>query len=291
MNLRPIARPAAALLLLATALPASAQQLNTPRPSPKAKLEQRVGLTDLSVAWSRPGVKGRTIWGDLVPWDQPWRIGANEATTFTTSDAIRVNGKELPAGTWAVVAIPGRERWTIAFNPDKEMWGTNGYKAEKDVLRVEVKPETTATSAEWLSFSFPEMTPRSAKLEFRWEKVRWTLDIEVEMEKKAMESIRAALAAAKPDDWRTPYRAASFCLDFDAACPEAIDWARSSVKIEAGYYNLFVLGRLEAKGGKTADAIATLQRAVEVGKAKSTADSPIDTKGAEKLLAELKAKK
>ncbi|HZS12158.1 MAG TPA: DUF2911 domain-containing protein, partial [Nitrospirales bacterium] len=108
------------IAILLTAIPLSAQQaqapqIQMPRVSPKSSLMQTVGLTDVTITYSRPGVKGRQIWGALVPWDKVWRTGANEATTFTVSDDVTINGQRLPKGTYSLHTIPGKDQWTIIF--------------------------------------------------------------------------------------------------------------------------------------------------------------------------------
>src|SRR5437899_746922 len=122
------------LLLLLSSLPLAAQ-LRTPRPSPKASVMQTVGLTDVTIVYSRPGVKGREIWGALVPYDKVWRTGANEATTFAVSDDVMINGQPLPKGTYSLHTIPGKDEWTIIFNKDAGQWGSFSYDEAKDALR------------------------------------------------------------------------------------------------------------------------------------------------------------
>ncbi len=282
---------ATALLTLSAALPARAQ-LDLPRPSPKQTISQRVGLTDVSLAFSRPGVKGRPIWGTLVPYDQIWRTGANEATTLTVSDDVTINGQKLPAGTWAVATIPARDQWTVVFNKDKEMTAAT-YKKENDVLRITVKSEATADNEERMSFSFPNVTEKSTEILFRWEKLRWKLDLAVDTDVKALASARAAVGAAKADDWRTPYRAANWCFDSGATCPEMNDWADKSMKVQENYQNVLLKAKLLKKQLKTADAVRMAERAIKVAKEtpRKEGEEPIDTKGAEQLLKEWAEKK
>src|SRR5687768_6036427 len=115
-----------ALLTLVAATSLSAQ-VKTPRPSPTASLTQTVGLTDVTIKYSRPGVRGRTIWGDLVPHDKVWRTGANEATTITFSEDVTVGGQKLAKGTYSLHTTPGREAWTIHFNSVPDQWGSYSY--------------------------------------------------------------------------------------------------------------------------------------------------------------------
>src|ERR1044072_7115764 len=162
----------AALFALSTFAQA---QLRTPRPSQKASVMQTLGVTDLTITYSRPGVKGRKIWGDppagaaagtatpaaararakdavIVPYGHVWRAGANEATTFTTTDDVLINGQPLKAGTYSLHTIPGPTEWTIIFNGDPGQWGSFTYDEKKDVLRVKAKPQPAAEVQEWLAF-------------------------------------------------------------------------------------------------------------------------------------------
>src|SRR5262245_44376051 len=130
------------LVLLATPfrMPAQYSQLDLPRESQAATVSQRIGITDLTVTYSRPSVKGRTIWGEVVPYDQIWRAGANENTTFSCTDDISVEGQKLPAGTYGLHMLPTRTTWTVIFSKDHTAWGSFFYKKEMDALRVQVTP-------------------------------------------------------------------------------------------------------------------------------------------------------
>src|SRR5687768_13357291 len=135
-----VAVPAAALLVLQVAA-ASAQQLELPRPSPKSTVSQTVGVTEIAIHYGSPGVKGRTVWGELVPYGQVWRTGANENTTITFSTPVKVEGKELPAGTYGIQTIPTENEWTLILSKDAELWGAFNYKPENDALRAPIKPQ------------------------------------------------------------------------------------------------------------------------------------------------------
>src|SRR6185436_13694063 len=128
------------MIALALVITASAMaQVRTPRPSPNATLTQSVGLTDITIKYSRPGVKGRTIWGGLVPYDAVWRTGANEATTITFSDDVTVGGTKVPKGTYALFTVPGRDTWDVVLNKQGEQWGAFSYDKTQDIARVTVK--------------------------------------------------------------------------------------------------------------------------------------------------------
>ena len=181
------------VLSMVCALPLSAQ-FEMPRVSPNASITQRIGVTDVTLTYSRPGVKGRTIWGGLVPWDQVWRTGANEATTISFSTDVKINGNALPAGKYALFTIPAREDWTVIFNRIPEEWGAFSYDATKDALRVKVKPQTGPASQELVTFSFPRVSADSADLVLTWEKVAVPLTISVDTNANVYAAAKAAIA-------------------------------------------------------------------------------------------------
>ena len=266
---------------VATAVPALAD-LDLPRPSPKATAAQTVGVTDITIAYCRPSVRGRVIWGGLVPYDQVWRTGANEATTITFSDEVAIEGHELPAGTYGLFTIPGKDEWTVIFNKGAKQWGAYDYKQADDVLRVKVKPQQAAFT-EVMTFGFPTVTIDSTTVALTWDKLEVQFTLHVATVPKVLAAARKAVADAKPDDWRTPYRAAVFCLDNEVSLNEAKGWIDKSVAVKETMANLTARARLLALQGKKADAIAMAKKAIEVGKA---ADAKADTSSVEKLIAD-----
>ena len=218
---------AVSLFVLATAGYASAQAVRVPRPSQKASVMQTIGVTDVTITYSRPGVKGRTIWGDappeyeatakgestldnqntrpkgmvIVPYGHVWRTGANEATQFVVTDDVLINGQKLSAGSYSLHTIPGKEEWTIVFNGTANQWGSFSYDEKKDTLRVKAKPQWVADSQEWLEYSFDPVTDNSAQVNIRWEKIRVPFTVEIkDVSAVTIEKARTAVAAAKPDD-------------------------------------------------------------------------------------------
>jgi hypothetical protein len=261
--------------------------LKIPRVSPKATVQQTVGLTDLSVTFCRPGVKGRTVWGDLVPYGQPWRTGANEATLFTTSDDIQFGGRKVAAGTYALLTIPGEKEWQVVLNSDKDLWGAYEYRKEKDVVRIPVKP-SPAEHEEWMSFSFENLTPKSADLVLRWEKLAVPVTIQVDANTKVLADARQAMAKLQKDDWRTPYQAASFTFNNEVAMGEGEKWLKRSLGIQENYFNLTLLARWRMRQGKKTEAIAAANKALSAAKA---SDDKEDTVPTERLLSEWTASK
>jgi hypothetical protein len=262
-------------------------ELKLPRVSPNASVKQTIGYTDVAVTYSRPGVKGRTIWGALVPWDKPWRTGANEATSFVTSGDVKINGQRLPAGTYSFFTIPSQGEWTVVFNKEKDLWGAFEYKPEQDALRIKATPRA-AEPTEWLSFGFENLTPATGELVMRWEKIALPITIETDAVNEMLTQARTEIAAAKPDDWRTAFRSADYCFKNGLNADEARQWAEKSVKVQETYLNVSLLAQMRAKDGNIKDAVTLAQKAVKLGK---ESKDKVDTSPTEALLAEWTAKK
>ena len=305
---------ACALLLFALCAAAppqvSAQNatLRLPRPSQKASVMQTIGVTDVTITYSRPGVKGRKIWGDapaavasgtatlddsrtrlkdapIVPYGHVWRTGANEATTFVVTDDVLINGQKLAAGTYSLHTIPGKDEWTIIFNSDAGQWGSFTYDEKKDVLRVKAKPQMAADNTEWLSFEIPDVTPSSARVNIRWEKVSVPFTVEVPNVDALMRAKIDAAVAANPTDWRLPLQVANYYANANKQ-DEALSWADRSIKVKETYQNLATKAQMLYASGRKDEAIALAGQAIERGKADKA-----DTARLEKLLADWKAGK
>lgn len=306
---------AAILLLLIVGAPIASAQVRTPRPSPKASVMQTIGVTDVTITYSRPAVKARTIWGDplpeqaatkgeatlddqnarpkgaaIVPWGHAWRTGANEATQFVITDDVLINGQKLPAGSYSLHTIPTKDEFTIIFNSVANQWGSFGYDAAKDTLRVKVKPEWSEHSKEWLEYWIDPVNETSAQVNIRWEKVRVPFTVEVkDIQGLTMQKARAAVAAAKPDDFATPFQAANYALSNKLSVAEAMGWLEQSIKVKETLGNVGLKARVLAEQGKTAEAIAAGERAIQVGK--DAKANPQAIANMEKLVGEWKAKK
>lgn len=160
-----------AVLTTLLTLPALAQRgSDKPRVSPNASVSQTIGVTEVTISYGRPGVKGRTVWGELVPYGKVWRTGANEATTISFSKDVIIEGELLPAGTYGLFTVPKDGEWIIVFNKNAQQWGAFDYEASQDALRVKVKPQA-ADKQEWMSFSFEDLSPNGATVVLRWDKL------------------------------------------------------------------------------------------------------------------------
>ena len=259
---------AIAILSAVAALPLIAQQpapaFKTPRVSPKQVLTQTVGLSDVTITYSRPGVKNRPVWGGLVPWDKVWRTGANEATTIAFTDDVMINGQALPKGTYSLHTIPGKDEWTLIFNKTANQWGSFTYDVAQDALRVKVKPQV-APMTEWMTFDVPDVAMDKATFELRWEKLAVPFTVSTNTTQKVLADARTAMAAAKADDWRTPMRAAQFADDAGVAREDAAKWLDASIKANENINNLYLKARMQAKAGDRAAAIKTAEMAIAKG--------------------------
>lgn len=309
-----VPRAAAAAFLLAALAGAqtAAAQVRVPRASQKASVTQTVGVTDVTINYSRPGVKGRAIWGDppagapagtatlddararpadavIVPYGRVWRAGANEATQFAVTDDVLVNGQPLKAGTYSLHAIPGRDEWTLIFNSDAGQWGSFSYDEKKDVLRVKAKPQPAAESQEWLLYTIEPAGETSARVNIRWEKLTVPFTVEVkDVPALTLAKARQSVASAKPEDWQTPLQAANYLLGSKGDLTQALAWAEQSIKSRENFNNLNLKARILAAQGKTAEAVTTGEKALQVGRAANV--NPQALAAFEKTLGEWKAK-
>ncbi|HKQ98610.1 MAG TPA: DUF2911 domain-containing protein [Candidatus Polarisedimenticolia bacterium] len=273
--------------LALTAPEATAQQLKLPRVSQKGVVTQTIGMTDITITYSRPGVKGRTIWGDLVPYDKVWRTGANEATTIAFSKDVTIEGKPLPAGTYSLHTIPGKTSWSVIFNKKAEQWGSYEYDATQDALKVQVTP-AAGPNVEWMQFSFPEVGTNSGKAELAWEKVRVAFNIGTDTTNQALAEIRKTLSG-EVKEWTVPYGAASFAFNNNLNNAEAMGWIDRSVGMQETFWNLRLKSQMLEKAGQKKDAIATAEKAVTVGK--TDKDAADEVPKLEKQIAEWKGSK
>ena len=315
--------PLSLLITLATASLAVSQQppkVRLPQASPSATVSQTVGITDMAITYHRPSVRGRTVWGDIssekvaalikansvaptaegegtvdgapgggkdfpmAPNGHVWRAGANEATKFTVSDDVLVNGEKLPAGAYSIHMIPGKDQFTVIFSKNADQWGSFRYDAKQDALRVKAKPMWQKESQEQLSYEIPMMTPSSAQVVLRWEKIAVPFTIEVPNQDALVRSKIDAAVAASPNDPQIPLAVANAYFN-DDKFEEAMVWVEKSIKVKETFANLRTKANLLLNMGKKQEALAVGEQAVARGKAEGA-----DTSRFEKAMADLKAK-
>jgi hypothetical protein len=253
---------AAVGLSLFLAAPAARADLDLPRPSPFAKVWQVVGLTEISVDYSSPGVKGRKIWGGLVPYDQMWRAGANTATKVTFSKDVTFADKKVPAGTYAFFVIPGKSAWTVILNKKADQAGTGrDYKQEDDLLRVTLHPKA-APFRERLAYLVTDFTDDKASLDLEWEKLRLSIPITVDTANQAQANIKNAV----DNTWRTYANAARYMLENKKDYDAGLKLVDQSLALKEDWFNLWIKAQLQAAKGSVKDARATGEHAYELGK-------------------------
>jgi hypothetical protein len=252
---------AAAVVAVALGAGPAAADLELPRPSPFAKVSQQVGLTDVTVDYSSPGVKGRKIWGGVVPYDQMWRTGANQATKITFSRDVTFAGKAVPAGTYALFTIPGKGDWTVILNKRSDQSGTaRDYKADLDLLRVTVRPKP-APFRERLVFLFSDFTDDRATLDLEWEKLR----VSVPLGMNTGAQVQAAIAAAVDGTWRVYAYAARYMLETKKDYDAGLKYADQSLAIKEDWFNVWIKASLLAAKGDYKDAHALAEKAYALG--------------------------
>ena len=262
---------ASALLILFLALcaPSAAwAQLQAPPPSPNAAVTQTIGVTKVEVVYSRPHVKGptrkedRVIWGALVPYDKVWRTGANAVTKLTTDTDIAVEGQRLAAGSYGLFTIPGKAEWTVIFNK-QDTGSPADYSADKDVLRVKVKPAATHMH-ELFTIVFPQVTSNSAVLALAWENLLVPVNLSADTNALFLAKAKEAVAKAKPDDWRTPLTAARYLYDNKYAPADSAAFLDKSLSVKETFANLSTNAGVLAGEGKKKDAVAAAQKALAI---------------------------
>lgn len=270
----------AVLLLITTfSLPNFAQSI-TPAASPKATLTQAVGVSEITVTWSRPGVKGRKIWGGLIPFGEIWRTGANANTTIKFSDPVWINGKELPAATYGFHTIPGEKEWTLIISKDNNLAGSAGYKQENDAMRLTVTPKISAEHFERLMFDVVEVNDSTAEIMFAWDKLMVSFTVQFKT--------RALIAdkVSKAFSWSTPLSYATYIMNNDMSTAEGLKWIDLSIAVQENYWNMRIKARLLDKAGKRGEAILAMDKAMRIAEGLSSA--PFDIEDMRKMLKEWK---
>ncbi len=260
MNLKTWLGFLAASTVALSAMPAFAD-LELPSPSPAAKVMQHVGLTDITVEYSSPAVKGRKIWGDVVPFDKPWRTGANAATKITFSRDVTFGGLAVPAGTYAIVSFPGAKGWDIVLNKNLAMGdAAREYDAKQDFGRV--KATTAAIPLrERMTFVFAGTTDNDTSLDLEWEKLRVSVPIKVDTTAQALANIKKAVEGA----WRPHANAARYMAETQKDLPAALSYIDASIAISSTWFNNWIKADILAKQGNYAEARKFAQIAWDLG--------------------------
>ncbi len=255
--------PALLVLLTLLAGPVAAQQgLTVPRVSPHASVSQRIGLTDITVDYHRPGVNGRAIWGGLVPYDQVWRAGANENTTLTLSSPATLGGAAVPAGTYGLHMIPtANGPWTVILSSMADAWGSFSYDPAEDVARITVTPRQ-AEMEEALSYRFDDPTADGTALVLAWERIEVPIPISVDTPNVVLANMEREMRGLPRFSWQGWNQIAAWALANDLRLDDARGWAEQSVSANRNFTNLMTLAALHEALGNASTATTTRSDAV-----------------------------
>jgi hypothetical protein len=245
------------------------QQLKTPAPSPPQIVKQDFGLSSIDLSYSRPGVKGRNIFGDLVPYGKVWRTGANSATTLTFGDDVIIGGTKVPAGKYGLLTIPGDKEWTFIITKQLDVTNSAAYKQDQDVVRVSVQPEGLPFSVETFSILFNDVTSSSCNLELVWDRTAVALPIKTEIDSKIMAQINETINK----DNKPYFSAAMYYLDNGKDLNKSLEWFNKALEADPdAYYMVYQKARCLAKLGKKQDAVVTAQKGIEMAKTAKNED-------------------
>ena len=263
-------------------------QLQTPQPSPTATISQKVGLSDVKITYSRPGMKDREIFGNLVPYGEIWRTGANKATEISISDDVKIGGKDVPAGAYSLFTIPGENEWTIILNKNTELWGAGNYKQEDDAARFTVKPTKLSEPVESFTIDFGHFSGSDAHLMLMWENTKVSIPIKTNtnamVEKQIKEILIDGPSAASYAG------AAIFYLENDKDLNQALDWMNKALeKRPDAFWYIHQQAKILGKLGKKKEAIAAAEKSMEMAKNNPGGDFGYVANN-EKLIKELKGK-
>lgn len=248
-----------ALLVGALAAAPASANVPLPAPSPKAMVMQTVGITDVTVEYSSPGIKGRKVFGSLVPFGELWRTGANAATRITFSRDVTVAGKPVAAGTYSIFTLPTARMWTVVLNKNKDA-SNQTYDEKQDALRFEVKPEK-APKRERMTFVFANTTDTDTRLDLEWDELRVSIPIKVDTSGQTM----AAITGYVDQSWRPLAQAARYLTETANDQAKALTMIDASIAVKETWFNLWIKAQILAKGNDFKGAYPLAQKAFELG--------------------------
>lgn len=247
----------------ASLLLAEAQQLKTPQPSTTQTIKQDFGLGSIELSYSRPNMKGRKIFGDLVPFDKVWRTGANNATTLTFTDEVTIGGTKIPAGKYGLLTIPSATEWTVIISKQTDVTSPAAYKQEMDVVRVMVKPMTLPWSFETFGISIENIKDNSCELMMAWDKTLIAFPISTDVDSKVMKQIETIMTK----DNRPYYSAAVYYADNGKDLSQAVLWFDKAIEQNPkAFWVYYQKAKALAKQGKKSEAIAVSMKSMELAK-------------------------
>ena len=255
---------AALFLITSGSMITSAQTLKVPAPSPLQTIKQAFALSDITIEYSRPGAKGRVVYGDVVPFGKVWRTGANSTTKITFGEDVKVEGNAVAAGTYGIYTVPNKETWEIMLYKDVTLGGNVAdYKKENELLRFTVKPTSIANKVETFTMNFTDVTPTNTNIELVWENTRVAFSVTADIDSKIMKNIETALAK----DSRPYFQAAGYYYDNNKDLKTALEWANKATEMNPKAYYMFMLkAKIELKMKDNKAAIATAEKVITLAK-------------------------
>lgn len=258
-------------MISSTTTAAEAAKLEFPAASPGCTIKQRVGLTDVEVVYSRPGVKGREeVFGKMLPFGKVWRTGANAATKVTFSTDVKLNGNDVPAGTYAIMSIPDKDEWTVIVNKGGSKDGHYNYDQAEDLVRFKVKPVTVDKSLDAFTIEFDDIRDEGATMKLAWDKTVVPIDLKVDYTDKLTKQIDEVMASTEE---KKPYfQAAQFYFNHGGDLDKALKWVDTAIADKEMFYFVHLKAQILAKKGDKTAAIAAAKRSTELAeKANDTA--------------------
>ncbi|MBK8089299.1 MAG: DUF2911 domain-containing protein [Chitinophagaceae bacterium] len=250
-------------ICVASILMAEAQQLKTPQPSTTQTVKQDFGLGSIELSYSRPNMKGRKIFGDLVPFDKVWRTGANGATTLTFTDEVTIGGTKIPAGKYGLLTIPSATEWTVIISKQTDVTSPSAYKKEMDVVRVMAKPMTLPWSFETFGISIENIKDNSCELMMAWDKTLISFPITTDVDGKVMKQIETMMK----NDSRPYFSAAAYYAENGKDLGQAVVWYDKAIEQNPkAFWIYYQKAKALAKQGKKSEAMAVSMKSMELAK-------------------------
>lgn len=252
-----------ALVAVASIMTAQAQSIKTPAPSPTQTIKQDFALSSIEVNYSRPNMKGRTVFGDLAPYGKLWRTGANAATKVTFGEDVTVGGVAVKAGTYVLYTVPNKDEWEVIFNKGLGNWGIDGYKKEEDVARFKVKPLALTSSVETFTIQLGNVTPATADIQVSWEKTQINIPVAADIDSKISKSIDAAMNV----DNRPYFQAASYYFETGKDLKQALAWTNKAIENSPkAFWMVHLKAKILAKMGDKAAAVTAANQSIVLAK-------------------------
>jgi hypothetical protein len=245
------------LLTILLSFSVFSQSLKVPVKSPLTTVKQGFGISDVTLEYSRPSVSNRTIFGDVVPFGEMWRTGANACSKLTFGDDVFINNTKIVAGTYSLLTIPGKDQWEIILNKNTNLWGTGGYSKEDDVIRFKTTVMKTAEKIESFTIQFSDVKEVTMNVDLMWENTKVSFAVRVEIDEKVMKNIESTMSKDK----RPFHQAAAYYYDNKKDMKQALEWATKAVELNPKAYWSYLLKakiELELKDLKAAKASAEM---------------------------------